>query len=121
MYKLLIGLILFALQACSFIINDWSDGNYVVSAWHGSGNTKDLLFDLSDSFHGRVTDVHKIGSNETYIIVLDNLENYWILNKEKDFGYLNADEIMQGPYLRKEFRIQKQKLEIAELDFTEEF
>jgi len=100
----------------------WSDGQYTVE--DDAGNVyKTLYLNFPEGGIGRVKQVSKIGSDKKYIIIesfesnISNEMQYWILNKEEDNKYYNADEIVEGPMDYITFKHRKEKLGIIDLKF----
>ena len=106
MKKILIFILLICfLTNCDFTYTYWSDGNYEVTNTAGAPDG----YILYNSNHGRVSNILEIGSIGNFIVAKsenkysNNKIEYWVLDKSKDDKYLNADEIMMGPYTIDEF------------------
>ena len=79
-----------------------------------------LYFDLGNAGHGRMDSVGKIGWTDKYIFAESN-SNYYFLDKTKDEGLLNANEIVVGPFGRREFEEMLDSLKIEDFEFEIEF
>lgn len=101
----------------------WESGDYVIWNSPGTPSCKTLYYDIDGAGRGRVSCVLKIGENDEFIIVeSDNgKKEFWILEKKKDNSFLNAEEIMLGPYNQKEFLKAKKELGINHIGFTDYF
>lgn len=118
----LVILVILTLASCSYFINSWEDGLYSVSDVHGASLTNDLNLKIPGTgFHGRITEVDSICSDKKYIIACNKAGEYFILNKDEDRSYYNADKIVQGPYSRTEFINRKKELDIENLIFCSHF
>ena len=114
--KTLILILLFIfLSGCS---EKWKDDKYSVSISPEDPSRLTLYISHETIQHGRIEWVKKIGSNSSYIIAEDTNGKYWIIDKLKDQVNLNADEIVIGPLLLKEFEESKKKLNIMNVKLT---
>lgn len=91
------------------------DGNYYLSP-SPANNGWTLYYDLGDGGHGRIDSVGKIGWTDKYIIA-ENKGNYYFLDKTKDEGLLNAEEIVIGPFGQDKFEKMLDSLHITNFKF----
>jgi hypothetical protein len=113
----IIGFFAWFLASPYWKYNEWSDGNYYVIDIMAIGNNE-LVYKLdNNSSIGRVDNIKRIGSNSKFIISEDTKSQFWILNKEKDDRYLNANEIVEGPYTYEEFQNQLTLKKVGEIEF----
>lgn len=116
-------IVLSFLSSCVDIFHKtyWSEENYEVVDNPGKTSCKTLYFKLENGAGiGRVNFISRIGSNNSFIIaesIEEGIIEYWILNKEKDNKYYNANEIIEGPFDINTFNKRKEELEIIRLDF----
>jgi hypothetical protein len=67
-----------------------------------TGSYWTLYYDLGGAGHGRIDTVNKIGWTDKYIFAEKN-GCYYFLDKTKDKGPLNANEIVVGPLWHDQF------------------
>jgi hypothetical protein len=90
-------------------------GSYYLSQSE-SGNYWTLYYDLEGAGHLRVDTVNKIGWTNKYIFAEGN-NNYYFLDKTKDEGLLNANEIVIGPLGHDKFLHLLDSLKIKDFMF----
>ena len=120
--KLLLSLLIFTLSSCGDIFTPTKkiDGPYYLSESE-DGNYWTLYYQLDDSSgHGRVDSVHKIGWTDNFIFV-ENNNRYYFIDKEKDQGLLNADEIVIGPFGHNQFVQMLDSLKLQNFSFQLSF
>ena len=79
-----------------------------------------LYYDLNGAGHGRIDTVDKIGWTDNYIFA-ENDSNYYFLDKTKDEGGLNANEIVIGPFRQDKFISMLDSLKIKGFIFQIRF
>ena len=81
-----------------------------------TGSYWTLYYDLGGAGHGRIDTVNKIGWTDKYIFA-ENMSNYYFLDKTKDEGPLNANEIVIGPFGHDQFMHMLDSLELKDFSF----
>lgn len=75
-----------------------------------------LYYDLGGAGHGRIDTVNKIGWTDNYIFA-ENNGSYYFLDKTKDKGLLNANEIVVGPLWHDQFMKMMDSFKIKDFTF----
>jgi len=106
------------LQGCfdSFKLRKEIAGPYYLTESESSGKWA-LYYDLGDDGLGRIDPVNKIGWTDKYIFAENNNNNYYFLDKTKDSGFLNANEIVIGPFSQTRFNSMLDSLNIRDFKF----
>jgi hypothetical protein len=94
-------------------------GPYYLSENEG-GNYWSLYFDLDDSGLGRLDSVTQIGWTDNFIFA-ENNHQYYFIDKRKDEGLLNANEIVVGPFDRNQFEHMIDSLNLKNFTFQMSF
>ena len=85
-----------------------------------TGSFWTLYYDLDGAGLGRIDTVNKIGWTDKYIFA-ENNNNYYFLNKTKDNSFLNANEIVIGPFMYNKFIFLLDSLKIKGFTFQIHF
>jgi len=103
----------------------WRDDPYEVS-WIDISSNRTLDYSLGNGTSiGRVqASVISVGSNKKYVVAKRQVPNtetvqYYYIDRNKDYKYLNFDQITQGPFTKEAFISLKESLGLP--DFTKQF
>lgn len=78
-----------------------------------TGSYWSLYYDIGGAGHGRADSVDQIGWTDRYIFI-ENDNYYYLLDKRKDSAFLNADEIVLGPFYQDQFMLKLDSLKIKD-------
>lgn len=115
--KLLSIAILIALTGCFDLFTPTKSipGPYYIQKSE-TGSTWSLYYDLAGAGHGRIDSISRIGWTDNYIFTESN-GLYYFLDKTKDSSFLNADEIVIGPFFHDRFLQMLDSLEVKKFTF----